>query len=77
MSSTFSKFDGFLACRIAKDKTGQKISFIDFDSQKSAADAKESMKGFKFLGHQNRGLNIRISDNSKPNIKNGQGFQGN
>ena len=65
LSKHFTKFDGFVACRLAKDKTGQKICFVDLTSHKFAQYAKDKMQGYKFAGQTTRGLNIRISDNSK------------
>ena len=64
MVEAFSNFEGFVGARIARDKTGQKIAFVDFDSLANGEDALNSMVGFKFLGAQ-RGMNIRISDKSK------------
>ena len=59
----FHQFDGYIEARVARDKTGQKISFVDFSTDISAKEAMSSMKGFKFKG-ASRGLNIRFSDNS-------------
>lgn len=64
MTSAFKDFDGFVEARIAKDKTGQKISFVDFASTQSAINAMKQMRGYKFLG-STKGLNLRISDKSQ------------
>ena len=63
LTNAFRNFSGFLEARIAKDKTGQKISFVDFSHVEGAVMAMKQMRGHKFNG-SNRGLNLRISDKS-------------
>ena len=50
LSQKFQRFDGYIATRLAKDKTGQKICFVDLSSEKYAYYAKDKMQGFKFPG---------------------------
>lgn len=64
LASIFKDFDGFVECRTARDRSGQKIAFCDFADAKSATFALQSCAGYRFQG-ATKGITLRISENSK------------
>ena len=67
MAGAFNNFTGYVDSRIARDKTGQKIAFIYFDSPVAGNTAMKTMKGFKFEG-ATRGIEVRLSDKSRKDL---------
>ena len=59
ITRAFNNFSGYIDSRVARDKTGQKIAFVYYDSPIAANTAMKTMKGFKF------GIEVRLSDKSR------------
>ena len=64
LSSIFKDFEGYIETRTARDRSGQKIAFCDFEDHKSASFAMQSCLGYRFQG-STKGITLRISENSK------------
>ena len=65
----FHEVDGYIDTRIKIMSDKGKIAFIDFENESNANFAKETLQGFKF-SEGDKGLIIKISENSKMKTKN-------
>ena len=66
LDSVFRCFGGFNEVRLARDKNRQRIAFVDYQDERSAQYAMESVKGFRF-GNSAKGITVRFSENTKNN----------
>lgn len=66
LDSVFRCFAGFNEVRLARDKNRQRIAFVDYQDERSAQYAMESVKGFRF-GNSPKGITVRFSENTKNN----------
>jgi hypothetical protein len=64
LSSIFESFDGYLETRTARDRSGQKIAFVDYVDKERAQLALQSCIGYRFQGAA-KGITLRLSENSK------------
>lgn len=64
LDNLFSEIEGYIETRtkVANDK--RTIAFIDYQTEKDAKCARETLQGFKFTD-KDKGLIIKISDNTK------------
>lgn len=68
LSAIFENFDGYIETRTARDRSGQKIAFVDYTDREKAQFALQSCLGFRFQG-SSKGITLRLSENSKLNPK--------
>lgn len=64
LSAIFESFEGYVETRTARDRSGQKIAFVDYTDREKAQFALQSCVGFRFQG-SNKGITLRLSENSK------------
>ena len=64
LCAVFQNFDGYVETRTARDRSGQKIAFVDYTDREKALIALQSCAGFRFQGSQ-KGITLRLSENSK------------
>lgn len=64
IDNIFAEIEGFKDSRIKVTNDKRKIAFIDYETEKDAKFALETLQGFRF-SQEDRGLIIKISDNSK------------
>ena len=67
----FKSMDGYVDSRVKPTNDMRKIAFIDFKDEKQATFALETLQGFKF-SPEDKGLIIKISDNTKGGINQGK-----
>ena len=60
----FSAVSGYIDTRIKYMPDKSKIAFIDFENEKNANFAKESLQGFKFT-NEDKGIIIKFSENAR------------
>jgi RNA recognition motif-containing protein len=64
LENLFSELEGYIETRIKGTNDKRKIAFIDFEAEKEAKFALETLQGFKFSS-EDKGIIIKISDNTK------------
>lgn len=64
IENLFGDLEGYRETRTKGAQDRRKIAFVDFDSEKEAKFAMNTLQGFKF-SEQDRGLILKFSDNSK------------
>ena len=62
--NVFREVSGYIDTRIKIMSDRVKIAFIDFEDEKNANFAKETLQGFKFT-KEDKGLIIKFSENSR------------
>jgi len=62
--NAFSEVSGYIDTRIKIMSDKAKIAFIDFEDEKNANFAKETLQGFKFT-KEDKGIIIKFSENSR------------
>ena len=62
--SAFSEVSGYIDTRIKIMSDKSKIAFIDFQDEKNANFAKETLQGFKFT-EEDKGIIIKFSENAR------------
>ena len=62
--SAFSEVSGYIDTRIKLMPDKSKIAFIDFEDEKNANFAKETLQGFKFT-EEDKGIIIKFSENAR------------
>ena len=67
LSSIFNGFDGYIETRTARDRSGQKIAFVDYVDREKAQFALNQCLGYRFQG-TNKGITLRISEHSKGSV---------
>ncbi|CDW87591.1 rna-binding protein [Stylonychia lemnae] len=72
LESLFQDFEGFIEVRLAKDKNGQKIAFVDYQDNDQAKKAQNSCSGFRYTG-ASKGLCVRFSEHNKRDVNNRNG----
>jgi hypothetical protein len=64
LSAVFQAYDGYIETRTARDRSGQKIAFVDYTDKEKALTALQRCAGFRFEG-STKGITLRLSENSK------------
>ena len=67
--NVFSEVSGYIDTRIKIMSDKAKIAFIDFEDEKNAKFAKDTLQGFKFT-KDDKGIIIKFSENSRHNKNN-------
>ena len=70
LEQIFGEMEGYKECRMKAMNDKRKIAFVDFDSEREAKFALETLQGFRFQ-EDDKGIYIKFSDNTK-----GGGTQG-
>ena len=66
LTSIFQGFEGYIETRTARDRSGQKIAFVDYTDREKAQFALSSCLGYRFNG-STKGITLRMSEHSKGN----------
>jgi hypothetical protein len=64
LENIFCELDGYIEMRM-KGSDNRKIAFVDYETDKEAKFAMETLQGFKFSQDDPKGIVIKISDNTK------------
>jgi hypothetical protein len=70
IDNIFSELEGYIDSRIKVLNDKRKIAFIDYETEKDAKFAMETLQGFRFA-EEDKGLIIKVSDNTKQGINQG------
>ena len=62
LDNLFSEIEGYIETRTKVENDKRTIAFIDYQTEKDAKCARETLQGFKFTD-KDKGLIIKISDN--------------
>jgi RNA recognition motif-containing protein len=67
IENLFSDYDGYLETRMKGTNDNRKIAFVDYENEKDALFVIETLQSFRFAP-EDKGLILKISDNSKSQI---------
>lgn len=70
IESLFSEIEGYIETRTKEANDKRTIAFIDYQTTNDARCARDTLQGFKFT-EKDKGLIIKISDNTKNGISQG------
>lgn len=66
----FQNLEGFLRARLRRDRNSNRVGFVDFHDHESAANALERFQGYKFDRHQEEGITVHFTHDSRPKRRN-------
>jgi RNA recognition motif-containing protein len=69
IENLFSDYDGYVETRMKGTNDNRKIAFVDYENEKDAIFVIETLQSFRFAP-EDKGLILKISDNSKAHLTN-------
>jgi RNA recognition motif-containing protein len=69
IENLFSDYDGYIETRMKGTNDNRKIAFVDYESEKDALFVIDTLQSFRFAP-EDKGLILKISDNSKAQLTN-------
>lgn len=64
LENIFCELEGYITTRM-KGVDNRRIAFVDYESERDAKFAMDTLQGFKFSPEDERGIHIKYSDNTK------------